>query len=118
MIKTGIFLLVIQALLFNSYQKSDHKAGDKIFPELKWVNDVGARKFPEKIKVFRANDFGEVNDGKTLNTKAIQKAIDKCSRRGESTGRCVRNMKRKDSAGLWTMIVKDRVLSWFQVQLM
>ena len=82
MIKTGIFLLVIQALLFNSYQKSDHKAGDKIFPELKWVNDVGARKFPEKIKVFRVNDFGAVNDGKTLNTKAIQKAIDKCSGRG------------------------------------
>jgi len=82
MIKTAIFLLVIQTLLINSYQKSDHRTGDKIFPELKWVNDVGARKIPVKTRVFKANDFGAVNDGKTMNTKAIQKAIDKCSGRG------------------------------------
>lgn len=45
-----------------------------------WVKTVGAKKFPSKTKEFLA--AGAVADGKTLNTKAIQQAIDKCSAAG------------------------------------
>ena len=31
---------------------------------------------------FNISDYGAINDGKTLNTRAIQKAIDDCSRSG------------------------------------
>lgn len=82
MIKTGVILLIIHSLLFNNVQKSANQSGDKIFPELKWVNDVGARKIPKETQAFVVNKYGAVNDGKTLNTIAIQKAIDECSKRG------------------------------------
>jgi polygalacturonase len=55
---------------------------DQVFPELKWVKDVGAKSFPARKKIYNVNKFGAVNDGKTLNTAAIQKAIDECSRKG------------------------------------
>jgi len=46
--------------------------------DLKWANDVGARKEPSGRKTFVVNDFGAVADGRTMNTKAIQSAIDAC----------------------------------------
>jgi len=45
-----------------------------------WVKTVGAKKFPSKAKEFLT--AGAVADGKTLNTKAIQQVIDKCSAAG------------------------------------
>jgi polygalacturonase len=47
-----------------------------------WASKVGARKINIKEAVFRANKFGALNDGKTLNTAAIQKAIDECASQG------------------------------------
>src|SRR5690606_32721754 len=35
--------------------------------------------------VYNVSDFGAVNDGKTLNTKAIQSAIDECTANGGGT---------------------------------
>ncbi len=47
-----------------------------------WVAKVGARKFAIPNKNYLANSFGAKNDGKTLNTIAIQKAIDACALKG------------------------------------
>ena len=55
---------------------------DPVYPQLKWVKEVGARKVPKDKKTYSANSYGAVNDGRTLNTKSIQAAIDACSEKG------------------------------------
>jgi len=47
-----------------------------------WVKNVGAKTFPTSQKIFYTNDFGAVSDTLTVNTKAIQKAIDECAAKG------------------------------------
>jgi len=75
-----IYLLIIIPIFFSriiSAQKSDI-----VFPELKWVNEVGAKNIPSSKNIFTVNKYGAKNDGKTLNTKAIQAAIDACWKNG------------------------------------
>jgi len=50
--------------------------------KMDWVKKVGARTFPTGTKIFSANDFGALNDGKTVSSAAIQKAIDACAAAG------------------------------------
>lgn len=47
-----------------------------------WVKQTGAHQFPASKKIFSVNRYGAVADGATLNTKAIQKAIDACAAAG------------------------------------
>ena len=47
-----------------------------------WIKNVGARTEPKSKKIFWANDFGAIADGKTISTKAINKAIDECAKKG------------------------------------
>jgi len=47
-----------------------------------WVKDAGARRAPNRTKVFSANSYGAISDGVKNSTKAIQQAIDVCSNGG------------------------------------
>ena len=49
---------------------------------LTWAKDVGARSEPQGKKRFNVASFGAIADGTTMNTKAIQAAIDACSKTG------------------------------------
>jgi polygalacturonase len=50
-----------------------------------WAQKTGARKFPASKKKFNVSQYGAVADAQTLNTKAIQAAIDACSKAGGGT---------------------------------
>jgi polygalacturonase len=73
-------LLIIQFSLIAGFIQA--QTINKIISELKWVKEVGAKSFPDKTIVFNVNDYGALGDGKTLNTRAIQSAIDACFRKG------------------------------------
>lgn len=47
-----------------------------------WHTKVGAQSKPSATKEFFVNDYGGKNDGSTLNTAAIQSAIDSCAKNG------------------------------------
>ncbi|MGF2411256.1 glycoside hydrolase family 28 protein [Ferruginibacter sp.] len=51
-------------------------------PKMDWVSKVGAKLFPASKKIFSVNEYGAVSDTVTVNTKAIQKAIDDCAAKG------------------------------------
>lgn len=51
-------------------------------PKLDWVSKVGAKTYPISKKIFSVNDYGAVSDTVTVNTNAIQKAIDNCALKG------------------------------------
>jgi polygalacturonase len=47
-----------------------------------WVKEVGAKSMPATKNSFSTAKYGAVGDGKTLNTQAIQKAIDAAAKKG------------------------------------
>ena len=49
---------------------------DNPFPELKWVDEVGAKSYPAATAVFVANDYeGVVGDALTMCTEASRKPL-------------------------------------------
>ncbi|WP_257669683.1 glycoside hydrolase family 28 protein [Parapedobacter tibetensis] len=47
-----------------------------------WITHVGIRNLDIPEQTFRANDYGAVADGETLNTEAIQRAVNACAAEG------------------------------------
>jgi polygalacturonase len=69
-------LSVLIALILSFNNTVEANPLNNELPYLQWTNEVGAQKMPDRDNVFNVADYGAVNDGKTLSTKAIQAAID------------------------------------------
>ena len=69
--RKSTLLLILFSTLLNAQSR-----------KLDWVTKVGARSFPSIARIFSANDYGAVADGKTLSSPFIQKAIDACAAKG------------------------------------
>lgn len=54
-------------------------------PDFPWMKEVGAKLFPTSECVFKVNEYGAVGDAVTLNTQAIQQAIDAAEAAGGGT---------------------------------
>lgn len=80
-IKANVYFLAISLALFNGKVLKAQDV-DKQIRELSWVKEVGAQIMPKGKKIFNVAKYGAKNDGKTLNTKAIQATIDACFSRG------------------------------------
>jgi hypothetical protein len=72
-------LPVILLIIFSGYSiNSAALTPENIPTDLKWAEKTGAKKMPQGKKIFNVSAYGAKNDGSTLNTKAIQAAIDAC----------------------------------------
>ncbi|GAA4281311.1 glycoside hydrolase family 28 protein [Gaetbulibacter aestuarii] len=86
MIKVKLTLVSVLLLIISSC-KGPRQTNEEIHSkehnfQPNWINDVGSKEFEISDHTFYVNDFGAVNDGKTLNTEAIQKTIDACYKSG------------------------------------
>ena len=66
--KHSIYSLLLSVFSFTAAAQS--------FTAPAWTKNVGARSFPTTKTVYYVNSYGAVSDTVTVNTKAIQKAID------------------------------------------
>jgi len=55
---------------------------EEAMPMQEWTRQVGAQTRPDKTDAFNVTDYGAVADGQTINTRAIQAAIDACAAKG------------------------------------
>jgi len=77
----GFFPLLLSLLfIFNSKGFTQIKVTTVSAPL--WTKKVGARSFPSAKTIYTVNNYGAVSDTVTVNTKAIQKAIDSCAAKG------------------------------------
>ncbi len=51
-------------------------------PHFDWMNEVGSHSFPSSQAIFNVRDYGAKGDAVTLNTEAIQKAVDAAEKAG------------------------------------
>ncbi|APZ46076.1 exo-poly-alpha-D-galacturonosidase [Polaribacter reichenbachii] len=72
--------LILVALLIISCGREKKSRNITFKPD--WINQVGSQDISVKSKTYFVNDFGAKGDEKTLNTDAIQQAINECSKNG------------------------------------
>jgi polygalacturonase len=73
MMKKNLFASLLLLLSLNAFSQPG---------KMDWVKKVGTRSTPSVTTIFSANQYGAVNDGKTLSSPFIQKAIDACAAKG------------------------------------
>ncbi|MBC7721172.1 MAG: glycoside hydrolase family 28 protein, partial [Pedobacter sp.] len=74
--------IIIQSLFLGLMMAVSNQLFAQANSQLLWAKKVGATSFPATKKLFYVNDFGAVNDGKTINSSFIQKTIDACAKQG------------------------------------
>jgi len=79
--KKGILIPAI-LVIATHFSASAPYSSDPSTPDLKWEKKAGAMKIPKGKKVFNVSAYGAKNDSLTINTRAIQAAIDACSSAG------------------------------------
>ncbi len=77
--KYFVFLIAPWILIGNLYSIQVKASTQNEIPEIKWAEKTGVKKMPRGEKIFNVSAYGAKNDGSTLNTKAIQAAIDACA---------------------------------------
>jgi polygalacturonase len=75
-------LKLITCLLLATFTGFSQKNTSTTTTDMSWVSKVGARKMPAVKTVFKVNAYGALNDGATLCSRAVQKAIDDCAAKG------------------------------------
>lgn len=75
----SVYFIVVLLTAFTSCIK---KESENDIPQLEWMTEVGAKRFPSGSKTYNADDFGAVGDALKMCTSAIQDAIDRCSQEG------------------------------------
>ncbi|WP_435132138.1 glycoside hydrolase family 28 protein [Formosa sp. A9] len=78
-------VIVFLTLLLSATACTNSKQQKKTSEVPKWVSEVGAQALTFKDTTFYVNDYGAKAGGKTLNTEAIQAAIDACHEHGGGT---------------------------------
>jgi hypothetical protein len=76
-----LFLVVFLTMPLHSNFISGSGQNNEL-PNLKWAKKTGAKKIPKKKKIFNTTAFGARGDSLTMNTSAIQAAIDACHNSG------------------------------------
>ena len=79
--KKAIIIISILLLPVDFYASGLEVVNPSV-PDLKWEKKAGARRVPKSQKVFNVSAYGAKNDSLTMNTKAIQAAIDACAEKG------------------------------------
>lgn len=80
MMKPPVYIIALFVLV-SLFSFSSVLGQEQITPP-DWHTKVGAQSKPSATKEFFVNDYGGINDGSTLNTAAIQSAIDACAKAG------------------------------------
>ncbi len=72
-----LFLGLLMSALSITANADNHN-----IPDFSWMKDVGAKSFPQSVKVYNVTDYGAQGDALVMCTESIQKAIDDCSASG------------------------------------
>ncbi|MEO6550920.1 MAG: glycoside hydrolase family 28 protein [Ferruginibacter sp.] len=82
MIKIKIASLVVVLLFQIYFTNAVAQSKPTVIADMSWVVKTGAKNFPSSQKIFSVNNYGAIMDNTTVNSKAIQHAIDDCAAKG------------------------------------